>query len=288
MTRLLFDAATAATAGARDRQEDAVMTDLGRGSRSGIAVLSDGMGGAHKGDRAARLLVSEMFARLGGDADPQTLRAALDSANTALRSQVCGRRSRAGTGGTLLSAVVRDDGLRWISVGDSALFLLRAGRLRRLNADHSMGAEIDALVRLGRITADAAARHPHRDCLTSAVTGGQIAHVDCPADAVRLEHGDVVALVSDGVLALGETGLRDTLASGCGAASKADAVIDAVTRLGLPDQDNASAVIPAARSPARVPAAPLHSTGLRAWLQGRLPAGRQTPDPDPLDRPGLH
>ena len=66
----------------------------------------------------------------------------------------------AGMGATLVAAQVRGDEVRWISVGDSPFFLVSAGSIERLNADHSMAPQIDALVKRGVLTADEAEHHP--------------------------------------------------------------------------------------------------------------------------------
>ena len=66
----------------------------------------------------------------------------------------------AGMGATLVAAQVRGDEVRWISVGDSPFFLVSAGKLERLNADHSMAPQIDALVARGMLTAEEAEHHP--------------------------------------------------------------------------------------------------------------------------------
>ena len=52
-------------------------------------------------------------------------------------------------GGTVVATSLVDGGLQWVSVGDSLLYLLRDGMLKRLNDDHSMGPQIDLMARNG-------------------------------------------------------------------------------------------------------------------------------------------
>ena len=114
---------------------------LGDGSL--LAVVADGMGG-HAGGAVASKLAVDAFVHAveqgGGLAD------GLQDANAAVGEGAAGKPELAGMGATLVAAQVRGDEVRWISVGDSPFFLVSAGKLERLNADHSMAPQIDALV----------------------------------------------------------------------------------------------------------------------------------------------
>ena len=80
-------------------------------------------------------------------------------------------------GCTLLAVVLAQEGLYWISVGDSPLWLWRAGRLHRLNQDHAYRSILAHRVHEGEMSADDAARHPDRNALISAVTGLSLIHI---------------------------------------------------------------------------------------------------------------
>ncbi|MDJ0930639.1 hypothetical protein [Breoghania sp.] len=82
--------------------------------------------------------------------------------------------------------------LRWISVGDSSLFHLASGPLLKINADHSMAAQLAALVRKGEITAEQAGKDPSRHMLLSALTGEHIARTDFKPKGVPIELGDII------------------------------------------------------------------------------------------------
>ena len=107
-------------------------------------------------------------------------------------------------GCTLLAVVLAEEGLYWISVGDSPLWLWRRGRLRRLNQDHAYRSILAAEVSAGEISAADAFRHPARNALVSAVTGDEVELVDLPRQAHPLKPGDQMLLASDGLLTLGE------------------------------------------------------------------------------------
>ena len=254
MPDLKAQAACGQHIGQRSRQEDAVIAQFPEGGLPGVAVLSDGMGGHDDGDLAGRILVSEMFGELylaaarpvsGPDAPTAVFHAALERANTRLKQHIDAKCISADTGGTLLCVTVEGGALRWLSVGDSPLYLYRDGRLRRLNDLHSMAAQLDLMVRNGAMEASAAAEHPHRHCLTSAVTGQQIPRIDCPTDALALAPGDIVLLASDGLNVLDETEIAALLRQHVRAdsASLARALLGAVRRREAPHQDNVSLVV---------------------------------------------
>jgi serine/threonine protein phosphatase PrpC len=249
-----YDIASAQALGRRERQEDAVAVSCPIGAEFGFAVVSDGMGGHAAGDLASRIIVAEIFAELILRArapfeDPADLSALLESsvqtANDSLRAQIEACPDQAGMGGTVVATALVEGGLQWVSVGDSLLYLVRDGRIERLNDDHSMAPQIDLMVERGLIDADAARSHPQRNCLTSALTGQAIPEVDCPEGRLDLREGDLVVLASDGVGVLAQSDLSTILARAATGSSRevAGALIDAVLAAGDPEQDNTSVIV---------------------------------------------
>lgn len=249
-----LETAAALAQGTRARQEDALATAFARGGEVGFAVLSDGMGGHAAGDLASRIIVTEIFAELtlrlarpGLDpaAIPALLRDAVTVANRCLRDRIAVEPETRGMGGTVIVIAVAGNGLYWISVGDSPLYLYRGGRLVRLNDDHSMAPQIDLMARQGMIDAETARTHPQRNCLTSALIGAEIPEVDCPDEAFALEPGDLVLAASDGLQFLPDAAIGGILkrARRRSTGRIAEALIAGVERLADPDQDNVSLVV---------------------------------------------
>ncbi|WP_194269321.1 PP2C family protein-serine/threonine phosphatase [Tritonibacter litoralis] len=249
MADLVFDTATALSQGRRDRQEDAVVADFQTGCDHGFAVLADGMGGHAGGDIASKIVVTEIFAELKlRSGDPKALeqdvtailRDAAEGANACLAEFVDSNPERNGMGATLLAPVFVGRKLFWISVGDSPLFLWRNGTLRRLNADHSMAARLAQAVAAGRINPETARSHPDRACVTSVLSGREIAEVDCPPAPLTLQAGDIIVAASDGVMSLETAALEQVLSRAAGqpAAQMAQHVLAEVAGLGRLDQDN--------------------------------------------------
>lgn len=269
-----YDAATAISKGRRERQEDAVAADFLAGTGTGFAVLADGMGGHAAGDVASKIVVTEVFSDLKLRADDPgaleqaigaVLQQAASGANACLGEYASHQPQARGMGATLLAPVLFSDRLYWISVGDSPLFLFRDGALIRLNADHSMAAEIDRLVAQGRMDPAEAASHPDRHCVTSVLTGAEIPRIDCRSTPVRLQHGDIVLAASDGLQFLEEEEIAAVLTAECGSSSAriGAALMQQLEVLNAPEQDNAAfcvikpidpqAAIPALNQPAPPP-----------------------------------
>jgi serine/threonine protein phosphatase PrpC len=256
-----------------------------QGAEFGFAVVSDGMGGHAAGDLASRIIVAEVFAELtlrgrAALAAPEDLaellKASVQTANASLQAQIEAFPEQSGMGGTVVATSLVDGGLQWVSVGDSLLYLLRDGMLKRLNDDHSMGPQIDLMAKNGMIDAEAARTHPQRNCLTSALTGKDIPELDCPPrKRLELEDGDIIVLASDGLQSLAEEDIASILDSLSEMESReiATALIRAVAAEGVSDQDNTSVAVIRVYQPEPEPE-------VAAGTDGRRPcanAGRSGP-----------
>lgn len=249
-----YDVASGLSQGGRDYQEDAIISDFPFGVDSGVAVLADGMGGHEAGDIASKLVVSEVFAELKlNSADfamseqdlPKLLNHAAVCANDAIRAYVEDNPQASGMGATLVSIVLVENRLRWMSVGDSPLYLLRDGALKQLNEDHSLAPQIDFMVQQNLMDAETARNHPDRNCLTSVIMGERISKVDCPEAPVELKLGDVLVVSSDGLQYLGEPKIQKVLQKyrKRKASEIVGYLLEAIAELGDPDQDNVSVTV---------------------------------------------
>lgn len=249
-----FEAVSALIQGARDHQEDAVVTDFPLGSEMGLVVLSDGMGGHAAGDVASKIVMTEVYSELKFQSTDQTafaehlpdiLRGAALAANECVRAHIEENPDAYGMGATLVAAVVLGDRLHWISVGDSPLYLFRAGDLVQVNEDHSMAPQIDLMVESGMMEAEVARDHPDRNALTSVLGGDEIPKIDCPREGIRLRDGDIIVAASDGLQFLENHEIEAVLAEAPDASGMAlaQAYLDRIAALDDPDQDNTSIAI---------------------------------------------
>lgn len=246
-----YDVASGIAQGGRDYQEDAIVSDFPYGMDSGVTVLADGMGGHEAGDVASKLVVTEVFSTLKfSSADfsvdephlPGMLTRATVEANAAVREYVQDNPAAQGMGATLVATVLVENRLFWMSVGDSPLYLLRDGKLRQLNEDHSLAPQIDFMVEQGLISEDDAKNHPDRNCLTSVIMGTKIPRSDCPKGSFELKMGDILVVSSDGLQYLGDTAIQKLLHKyrRRKSAEIAGHLLEAINTLADPDQDNVS------------------------------------------------
>lgn len=231
--------------GSRSRQEDdygvfELPPELGAGDL--LLVLADGMGGEQGGALASTLAVREFietYDAVSATAIPERLEQTLMHVNTRMGQEAAtDPEGLDGMGCTLLAVVLAEEGLYWISVGDSPLWLWRRGRLHRLNQDHAYRSILAHRVAAGEISADVAARHPDRNALMSAVTGETMDLVDLPRQAYALKKDDQILLASDGVLTLSERQIAATLKDQPIDGTPCQALLAAVAAHERPHQDN--------------------------------------------------
>ena len=216
--------------GARPYQEDSwALKSLNDGTL--LAVVADGMGGHAGGSVASRLVTEAMVKAVE---QGRSLADGLQAANAAVQKGAAAKAELAGMGSTLVAAIVAGDEVRWISVGDSPFYVLSAGDLQRLNADHSMAPQIDALVARGVISAEEGADHPGRHTLREAVMGQPLALID--EGSRRLPSSARLLLCSDGVLSLSDPDIASH------SAKPVSALISAVLAVRNPHQDNVTVI----------------------------------------------
>ncbi|MFQ6551264.1 protein phosphatase 2C domain-containing protein [Aestuariibius insulae] len=246
-----FDVASAIAQGGRDYQEDAIITDFPFGADTGLAVLADGMGGHAAGDVASKIVVTEVFSELKFQSAnlfqlehqiPDMMTEAATIANDCVRSHVQENPETRGMGATLVSLVLVENRMYWMSIGDSPLYHYRSGKMSQLNEDHSMAPQIDFMVQSGLLDPETGKNHPDRNCLTSVILGEKVARSDCPKKPFELKLGDIVVVSSDGLQYLEEAKIEKILHRyrRRRSAEIAGYLLEALDGLADPDQDNIS------------------------------------------------
>lgn len=253
-TPVAYRHALTAHQGARARQEDhAALWQPDKPGRDGetyplLAVLADGMGGHVSGQIASQIACQEFIAAFRqheGDPGPRLARA-LDAANAGIARKIADEPDHNGMGCTLIGAYLDEEGLRWVSVGDSALLLFRDGQLHRLNADHSHGAILDQQAAEGIISEEAAKSDSRRRALRSALTGERVPLQEIHAQVLQLELGDTLIVASDGLLTLEGNEIADAVDQAGAAAhdpkTLAKTLEEGVVGKHLPRQDNTTII----------------------------------------------
>ena len=227
---LQVDVGHSSLTGPRERNEDfcGVVTPAGQEleNKGLVAALGDGLGG-HKGGReASEYTVRGLLCDYYATPDTWGVHRAVDKVVTALNRWILSQSARdpelAGMATTLSAVVLR--GRRWYSahIGDSRIYLLRDGELRRLTSDHLWD-------------------HPElKNVLSRAV--GLDAHLLLDYAEGELQAGDRFVLLSDGVWGvLPEVTMAQVLLDN----PEPQMASAALTSLALAQggQDNASAVV---------------------------------------------
>jgi serine/threonine protein phosphatase PrpC len=168
-----------------------------------LAVIADGMGGLARGREASLIAKQAMLQEYDRKSVKKTVPQALIRALSVANAAVVEMARRAGlegqTGSTLTAAVIKDDELHWVSVGDSRIYLYRRGQIIQLTTDHDYARQLAQEVASGNLSAAEAAAHPQRQALTSYLGMPFLSEIDRNEDPVILEEGDRILLCSDGL-----------------------------------------------------------------------------------------
>jgi PPM family protein phosphatase len=167
----------------------------------------------------------------------------LNESNERIRTDSEGNPQLTGMGCTLVAAGFLEDGLVWVSVGDSPFWRYRDGKVKQLNEDHSMAPLLEQQVTAGSLSPEEAARHPHRNALRSALIGEPIPKLDLRESPVRLKAGDKFLLASDGLQTLTDQEIAAILKEDADALDLARKLLKAVEDKNRRGQDNTTAII---------------------------------------------
>jgi protein phosphatase len=239
------------TRGQRGHQEDAYAYSdiIGKDGRVEglLVVVADGMGGHTSGEQASEVALESFIS--GFHQSSGTIKERFKKALLAANGEIAAELKRFpeldGMGTTLLAAGVTGDGVEWVSVGDSPLYLFRDKKLTRLNADHSFRAMLHQMVDKGELTPTDAAKHPLRNLLRAALTGGDIDLMDLSEKPVELRQGDIVVAGTDGLQTLHDEEIAAALAESAEATASGLAadLLKTVLNAGNPKQDNTTAAV---------------------------------------------
>ena len=249
MTVLTFDISGSQIDGARDYQEDAfLITHLGDsdGDSSGsLVIVADGMGGHAAGNVASNMAVQtfnrHISSNFPNDNISNALYEAVLQANGSITATVAETAALKGMGCTLVACVLERENLKWVSVGDSHLYLLRNSALAKKNADHSYGGFLDRMAEAG--TPVEPEQGFSRNMLMSALTGEDIAEIDCPEQALGLESGDRIVISSDGLDTLSHEQILEISAGADAPKTCVEALLKGVEDAGAPRQDNTTVIV---------------------------------------------
>lgn len=232
----------------RTRNEDAYYVS----ESLGIAVVSDGMGGAPAGAVASALAVEAVASRLtmalargwpvtGVVGAREALSEAIEEAHKSIRGHGNTYPESAGLGATLTAFVADPDSGAFAvgHVGDSRAYLIRGPVIRQLTRDDTL---LQEHVDEGRLDSKTDANHPYGHVLKQVL--GMDGEVSIQVLDGLMEPADQLLLCTDGVTAvLTEREIRDMIQRGrlWPTETVARAFLESVNERGGPD--NATVVL---------------------------------------------
>jgi len=245
--------------------EAGARTDLGRVRKNNedcysidsslqLYVLSDGMGGQAHGEVASKLAVQTILTHcrqgensratpIFGESSPDVsertnrLASAIHLANRKVFESASANDEQRGMGATIVAGWIEAQRLSIAHVGDSRAYLLRAGTMDQLTADHSLVAE---KVRVGILTPQEADASEMQSVLTRAV--GTSSSVEVDTDEQVLLAGDFVLLCTDGLTRMvSDPEIASTLLTSGSAQESAERLVDLANDNG--GVDNVSVIV---------------------------------------------
>ncbi len=176
-----------------------------------LTVVCDGMGGAAGGNIAAQTaskVFSESITRsipgllqdLSGENIACGIKSAMteaaSEANSAVFAMAKENPELTGMGTTLISALVFGKKAYIVNIGDSRLYTLTDTEIKKVTHDHSY---VQYLVDMGQLTAEEAAKSPHRNIITRAIGSDSSVEADVYTAELSAENIRYILLCSDGL-----------------------------------------------------------------------------------------
>jgi PPM family protein phosphatase len=251
-------------------------------SAAGVFLVVDGVGGHPAGELAAEIAVREIQESLHGpkatsrEAAEDRLRVAIVRANNRIFEMAQAHDGARGMACVLTLALVEDGEVTIGHVGDSRLYLVWRGAMRKLTSDHSpVGEEEDA----GEITEQEAMLHPRRNEVYRDVGSGPRTADEAGFIEIRkcrFRPDAAILLCSDGVTdQLTSARVREIIARYDGDPERvAREIVEAANEAG--GKDNATALFVAGpafgsrRETTRLRRSPTQITAPRPGFVGRL------------------
>ena len=185
----------------RTHNEDAFFIDYVQ-NKAVVAVICDGMGGENAGHIASSDAVSVISKRIIEGYTPgmpsNSIRNLLLTTVTAANKTIYHKSKEnllyKGMGTTVVAAVIEDNMVYMVAVGDSRAYHITPKKIVQISKDHSM---VQLLLEQGQITKDQAKAHPQKNLITRALGVGaklDLDYIECPVD-----QGDSLLICTDGL-----------------------------------------------------------------------------------------
>lgn len=166
-----------------------------------LAVVCDGMGGQNAGGEASNKAAQIIFDRITkvfrSDYDTRSIRnlliSSVKTANSVIYDMALSSSEHIGMGTTCVIALVSDNILYAINVGDSRLYIINH-EIRQISKDHTV---VMRMYEKGEITKEELKSHPRRNYITKAV--GVETSIEPDYFEIELSSNSSVLLCTDGL-----------------------------------------------------------------------------------------
>ncbi|MBQ3969086.1 MAG: serine/threonine-protein phosphatase [Clostridia bacterium] len=190
------------TIGDRNEQQDCIGYEIKPDEI--IAVLCDGMGGHAGGGIASQLVVEHMLNSYSASYPQTSINDFFVENAIKLDKEVSELSNEDNTkmyaGTTIVSVIIRERTLYWLSVGDSRIYLFRNGKLARPTIDHNYSLLLDEQYASGEISTEDYSKEAHKgQMLVSFLGVGGLPMIDFSSTPFELISGDAILLTSDGM-----------------------------------------------------------------------------------------
>lgn len=237
---------TSSIIGHRKIQQDTIFGQFDE--NGGIGIVCDGMGGLEGGEKAsalaARTLAEDYFNSVPISNVPAFFRREGQKIDGIVSRLTDERGNDMDAGTTMVAAIIQDDILHFLSIGDSRIFFIRNDAIQPLNELHNYRLTMDRMMKEGSMSmAEYKKKGKQAEALISFLGMGDMALMDIKT--IQLKDQDRILLCSDGLYrALSEDVILEVLNyHKFDMQMAAQALTDEASRRSKRGQDNTSVVL---------------------------------------------
>ena len=197
-----FEVAVFSSIGDREDQQDS--SGLFLRSNEGIITIADGMGGAEGGRQASDIAVKNTVAAFRSFNYIEDLAGfyieTVKQSDYLINNLKNESGEKLGAGSTIVSVIIRDNLMHWMSVGDSRIYLSSDNELTQLTKDHNYYLALNDGVACGEISPEEYEIEKTKgDALISYLGIGNLRLVDLNNEPFVLKKDDIILLSTDGL-----------------------------------------------------------------------------------------
>ena len=163
-----------------------------------LYIVADGMGGHNAGEVASKMAVEGIISFIkenyGEIPDNEILIEAIAEVNYKIYKHSLEKSNLSGMGTTITAALVTNECIRVVNVGDSLCYGIEDEAIDKITKDHSL---VQELLDAGSISEEEAKNHPRKNIITRAI--GTNIRVEVDQFTVPLDAYEYFVLCTDGL-----------------------------------------------------------------------------------------